>query len=444
MADKQNPLSPPKERKEREGPATNSLSIVSVILAGLKAALKIRNKEEGKEKEKKEQKKEEEEENEEDVPAVVRQEGTRELGFFSTFYRDIPHDEFLENFKGEDYGHARTIDIPTGVGKEWFSLQPKSIEMIDYSSRVFSDLRHSFGVDDHSFLQSWNLDPSQCDLSLGAGKSGSLFLLSRDKRFILKTLPEREVESLRRVLHRYHKYIRTTPSTLLMKFFGLYRFNFTFRSIYVVLGNNALFSPGRAVEQIWDVKGRKVKIGQHPREGKISVRKEKDLNRTFGLSPHLRGRLLSDIMRDTAFLSSNNLMDYSFLVGTCGDPPKEKPGAVVVHFPNYETTITNLSPLGEKERKIEQKCFLCGGDEDVQLLFESQEGDIEESKEEEVHPEELVVMGLKRRDEDPFSIENYMVPSYDGKEQFLFGIIDFLSPYEARKKNSTFFPKNEI
>eukprot|EP00008_Paramoeba_atlantica_P014876 CAMPEP_0201480664 /NCGR_PEP_ID=MMETSP0151_2-20130828/5108_1 /ASSEMBLY_ACC=CAM_ASM_000257 /TAXON_ID=200890 /ORGANISM="Paramoeba atlantica, Strain 621/1 / CCAP 1560/9" /LENGTH=119 /DNA_ID=CAMNT_0047862599 /DNA_START=50 /DNA_END=406 /DNA_ORIENTATION=+ len=119
MADKQNPLSPPKERKEREGPATNSLSIVSVILAGLKAALKIRNKEEGKEKEKKEQKKEEEEENEEDVPAVVRQEGTRELGFFSTFYRDIPHDEFLENFKGEDYGHARTIDIPTGVGKEW-------------------------------------------------------------------------------------------------------------------------------------------------------------------------------------------------------------------------------------------------------------------------------------------------------------------------------------
>ena len=35
--------------------------------------------------------------------------------------------------------------------------------------------------------------------------------------------------------------------------------------------------------------------------------------------------------------------------------------------------------------------------------------------------------------------ENYVVPSFDGSEAFLLGIIDFLSTYEVKKKSAHFF-----
>lgn len=55
------------------------------------------------------------------------------------------------------------------------------------------------------------------------GKSGSVFFLSQDDRFMIKTLRKSEVKVLLRMLPYYHHHVKTYENTLITKFFGLHR-----------------------------------------------------------------------------------------------------------------------------------------------------------------------------------------------------------------------------
>ncbi|ONK70972.1 uncharacterized protein A4U43_C04F3400 [Asparagus officinalis] len=55
------------------------------------------------------------------------------------------------------------------------------------------------------------------------GKSGSVFFLSQDDRFMIKTLRKSEVKVLLRMLPNYHHHVHTYENTLITKFFGLQR-----------------------------------------------------------------------------------------------------------------------------------------------------------------------------------------------------------------------------
>lgn len=49
------------------------------------------------------------------------------------------------------------------------------------------------------------------------GSSGSLFYYTRDAKYILKTLPKREFEVLKRILPNYYNYLKDNKFTLLPK-----------------------------------------------------------------------------------------------------------------------------------------------------------------------------------------------------------------------------------
>ena len=55
------------------------------------------------------------------------------------------------------------------------------------------------------------------------GKSGSVFYLSDDDRFMIKTIRGEEVRLLLSLLPAYHAHCRAHPDTLLTRFHGLHR-----------------------------------------------------------------------------------------------------------------------------------------------------------------------------------------------------------------------------
>ena len=55
------------------------------------------------------------------------------------------------------------------------------------------------------------------------GKSGSVFYLSDDDRFMIKSLRGEEVAALLAMLPKYYEHCKARPSTLLTRFLGLHR-----------------------------------------------------------------------------------------------------------------------------------------------------------------------------------------------------------------------------
>ncbi|KAI6006139.1 hypothetical protein EDD15DRAFT_2384705 [Pisolithus albus] len=82
-----------------------------------------------------------------------------------------------------------------------------------------------------------------------------VFLLSRDYRFIIKTIRHSEQKFLLSVLKKYYAHVKNNPHTLLSRFYGLHRVKLPRgRKIHFVIMNN-LFPPHKDIHETFDLKG---------------------------------------------------------------------------------------------------------------------------------------------------------------------------------------------
>ena len=177
----------------------------------------------------------------------------------------------------------------------------------------------------------FQLDPADYLLSLTAkyilselgspGKSGSFFYFSRDYRFIIKTIRHSEHKFLLSILKAYHTHVRSNPHTLLSRFYGLHRVKLPRgRKIHFVIMNN-LFPPHKDIHETYDLKGSTVGREYPEERAKKNPRAVlKDLNwinrgKMLELGPEKRALLTEQLRRDSAFLKTVYVMDYSLLVG---------------------------------------------------------------------------------------------------------------------------------
>ncbi|SPT20751.1 unnamed protein product [Triticum aestivum] len=185
----------------------------------------------------------------------------------------------------------------------------------DYCPVVFRNLREMFKLDTADYMISISGSDALRELS-SPGKSGSMFFLSQDDRFMIKTLRKSEVQVLLRMLRDYYRHVHTYDNTLVTKFFGLHRVKPSsgqkFR--FVVMGN--MFCTELRIHQRFDLKGSslgrstdKVKIDEN------TTLKDLDLNYSFYLEPSWRDALLKQIEIDSEFLKNQGIMDYSLLLG---------------------------------------------------------------------------------------------------------------------------------
>ncbi|MQL88975.1 hypothetical protein Taro_021544 [Colocasia esculenta] len=200
----------------------------------------------------------------------------------------------------------------------------------DYCPMVFRHLRKLFAVDPADYMLAICGDDALRELS-SPGKSGSLFYLTQDDRFIIKTVKKSEVKVLVRMLPNYYQHVCQYKGSLVTKFYGVH----CIKPIggqkvrFIVMGN--LFCSKYRIHRRFDLKG-----SSHGRmidraEGDIdetTTLKDLDLNFVFRLQHYCFEELLDQIDRDCEFLEAEGIMDYSLLVGLhfCSDTLTPKTG----------------------------------------------------------------------------------------------------------------------
>lgn len=111
------------------------------------------------------------------------------------------------------------------------------------------------------------------------------------------------------------QYIRKNPNTLLPRFYGVY--SMKHEGIggvtrFVIMNNwfNTQFNPN----ELYDLKGSTV--GRTTLEAKKgSILKDLDIKRKLYLPPNIKKEFIEQLERDSKFLASHNVMDYSLLLG---------------------------------------------------------------------------------------------------------------------------------
>lgn len=173
---------------------------------------------------------------------------------------------------------------------------------------------------------------------------------SKDERFIVKTTAHSEMQTLLRIIRDYHDYVSAHPETLLCRYLGAYSISMFHQQIYFVVMENVFQVPSQYMKRmdIYDLKGSWVKrSGKRMNELRGQKKTCRNCNALFVVgkergmcpetpnSPHvpracmqdndLRFRLrlgreaavklATQLRRDSDFLCSQRLMDYSLLLG---------------------------------------------------------------------------------------------------------------------------------
>lgn len=91
----------------------------------------------------------------------------------------------------------------------------------------------------------------------GAGRSGSFFFFSHDRKFIIKTMTAKELQLMLRILPAYVEHLRNHPSTLLSKILGVFTVKAeSFDEVHVMLMENTLkLGNPKHLKYIFDLKG---------------------------------------------------------------------------------------------------------------------------------------------------------------------------------------------
>ncbi|KAE8281932.1 Phosphatidylinositol 4-phosphate 5-kinase type-1 alpha [Larimichthys crocea] len=187
-----------------------------------------------------------------------------------------------------------------------------------YAPIAFRYFREMFGIRPDDYMCSLCNEPL-IELS-SSGASGSLFYLSNDDEYIIKTVQHKEAEFLQKLLPGYFMNLNQNKRTLLPKFYGLYCVQAAGKNIRIVVMNNLLPSSVR-MHLKFDLKGSTYKRRASAKEREKNVPTYKDLDFMQDMQEGLLmeadkyNAVCKTINRDCLLLQSFKIMDYSLLVG---------------------------------------------------------------------------------------------------------------------------------
>ncbi|KAM8885084.1 phosphatidylinositol 4-phosphate 5-kinase type-1 beta isoform 2-T13 [Spinachia spinachia] len=187
-----------------------------------------------------------------------------------------------------------------------------------YAPLAFRYFRDLFGIKPDDYLYSLVNEPL-IELT-NPGASGSLFYLTSDDEFIIKTVQHKEAKFLQRLLPGYYMNLNQNPRTLLPKFYGLYCIQSGGINIRLVVMNNVL---PRSVKMHYkyDLKGSTYKRQASRKEREKACPTYKDLDfqdmheEGLHFDPETYNNLMKTLQRDCRVLESFKIMDYSLLLG---------------------------------------------------------------------------------------------------------------------------------
>ncbi|XP_061838515.1 phosphatidylinositol 4-phosphate 5-kinase type-1 alpha-like isoform X1 [Nerophis lumbriciformis] len=237
-----------------------------------------------------------------------------------------------------------------------------------YAPIAFRYFRELFGIRPDDYLYSLCNEPL-IELS-NPGASGSLFYVSSDDEFIIKTVQHKEAEFLQKLLPGYFLNINQNKRTLLPKFYGLYCVQAGGKNIRICVMNNLL--PRIIPMHLkYDMKGSTYKRRASPKEREKAVPTYKDLDFIQDMPDGLQlesdnyNALSKTIQRDCLLLQSFKIMDYSLLMGIHNmdqaSRERERAGGYPVDSGVSEGAVTP-----DQRRPQAQKSLYCTAMESIQ------------------------------------------------------------------------------
>ena len=157
-----------------------------------------------------------------------------------------------------------------------------------------------------------------------AGKSGSFFFFSFDKKFLIKTMNNNELRVFKEALPDYVQHIRKTPNSLIARIYGIFTVVMEdLVPVHLLLMANSA-QVGKDYELCFDLKGSIInrKVPEHEIKPKGTLKDVNllDMRKASKNDPFLQFRqkdrlkLFLLIQVDLLFLCKHNLMDYSLLL----------------------------------------------------------------------------------------------------------------------------------
>ena len=197
--------------------------------------------------------------------------------------------------------------------------------MIEYFQKLYS----SWEIDDFEQFYA-SLSPKfNRDMIFkageGAGRSGSFFFFSHDRKFVVKTMTSTELKLFKRMIPKYTEYLQANQDSLLSKILGVFTIEAACTmgsQVHIMLMENTVrLKNVDELKYVFDLKGSTVdRVVKGKTENSTTL---KDLNfllikskiKELTKLTESTSRRLAQVMRsDIDFLKSFNLMDYSMLI----------------------------------------------------------------------------------------------------------------------------------
>lgn len=183
------------------------------------------------------------------------------------------------------------------------------------SMEVLGNLDGGVATGPEHLLKSMGYGAAEYDGMNTNSKSGELFLLSGDRRFIIKTIGAKEYELLSRIMPAYQGHIRSWPRSLIVRFAGLVHVEVPGGLSKHFLVMTSLFDPRCKIHETYDLKGSLFNRKKKPGDG---IGKDEDWitsGHRLQLPPEVRREMCAVHELDVMLLNRFRIMDYSVLVG---------------------------------------------------------------------------------------------------------------------------------
>lgn len=237
-----------------------------------------------------------------------------------------------------------------------------------YAPVAFRYFRELFGIRPDDYLYSLCNEPL-IELS-NPGASGSVFYLTKDDEFIIKTVMHKEAEFLQKLLPGYYMNLNQNPRTLLPKFFGLYCVQSGGKNIRVVVMNNVLPRVVR-MHLKYDLKGSTYKRRASKKEREKARPTFKDLDFMQDVPDGLMldqdtyNALVKTLQRDCLVLESFKIMDYSLLLGVHNMDQAERERQMEGSQDDEKRPVAQQKALYSTAMESIQGGAACGGSIDT-------------------------------------------------------------------------------
>lgn len=156
------------------------------------------------------------------------------------------------------------------------------------------------------------------------GKSGSFFLKTWDKKFIIKSITKKEGDIFMKILEDYTRHLSTRKDSQIARIFGFFDFQFTHKTIRIIVMENLEPRLSEGILRKYDLKGSSLNRSSLDRYDDIGemgvvieVMKDNDfreIEKFITLESDSYRFLQTNIGADVHFFESLKIIDYSLIV----------------------------------------------------------------------------------------------------------------------------------